>query len=460
MNENHYLQYSGIGLPDDIQHLKDAGYFKEAERLLDLRLLENLPECIRQNYLVQKEILHRLPFDYTYTKEEALLEVQKQIPDFTMEELQHHIDIGRITWHFVDGEMKIIHSFFDNMVKEGYFDGRLPKKEEAKEENHEIANRFKRLEDCARKMMEKGSLDARITMKHSIHLKDEAFIPGETYRIYIPIAAQCLQQSDIKLEKTSCEPTFVSPEDAKQRTVFWETKLDENRTFEIEYSYLYHAPYVNPLEIKASELQPTFDTEEIEPNISFSPLIKALCKELSEGTNDPIEKAHRFYNYITTQCKYSFMPNYFCLDKIAEGCLMNRRGDCGVLALAFVTLCRCAGIPAKWQSGLVADPYSGAGCHDWAMFYVEPFGWMFADCSFGGAGYRQGSELRHKFYFGNLDIYRCVTVNSYQSDLQPEEKFFRYDPYDNQIGEISCSQKSFIRKDFDYDIQVSNFEIL
>ena len=54
--------------------------------------------------------------------------------------------------------------------------------------------------------------------------------------------------------------------------------------------------------------------------------------------------------------RYTFMPSYFVLENIAENCARSFTGDCGVFALLFVTLCRCAGIPAQWQSGLAAEP--------------------------------------------------------------------------------------------------------
>ena len=101
--------------------------------------------------------------------------------------------------------------------------------------------------------------------------------------------------------------------------------------------------------------------------------------------------------------------------------------DQTIKALLFVTLCRCAGIPARWQSGLYADN-NGAGCHDWAMFYVAPYGWLWADPSFGGSAFRAGAEERRNHYFGNLDMYRTVTVNTYQSDFEPASRFWRTSP--------------------------------
>ena len=101
------------------------------------------------------------------------------------------------------------------------------------------------------------------------------------------------------------------------------------------------------------------------------------------------------------------MREYFTLpDSIPDYYAAGLRGDCGVQALLFITLCRCAGIPARWQSGLFVTPYA-QGCHDWAQFYVAPYGWLFADCSFGGSAWRAGNAERHAFYFGNLDPFRA-----------------------------------------------------
>ena len=60
---------------------------------------------------------------------------------------------------------------------------------------------------------------------------------------------------------------------------------------------------------------------------------------------------------------YRYQPAYLQLDCIGDQCAKTLRGDCGVFALLFITLCRIAGIPARWQSGLSVRP-DGAGPHD------------------------------------------------------------------------------------------------
>ena len=50
--------------------------------------------------------------------------------------------------------------------------------------------------------------------------------------------------------------------------------------------------------------------------------------------------------------------------------------------MVFVTLCRAAGVPARWQSGWQTKP-GDWNMHDWSEFYVEPWGWLPADASYG-----------------------------------------------------------------------------
>ncbi len=110
------------------------------------------------------------------------------------------------------------------------------------------------------------------------------------------------------------------------------------------------------------------------------------------------------------------MREYFTILQIPEYAVLNQKGDCGVQALLFITRCRCAGIPARWQSGLFVTPYS-QGCHDWAQFYIAPYGWLFADPSFGGSGYRSGNLEKQEHYFGNLDPWRMVANSEFKKAL-------------------------------------------
>ena len=178
------------------------------------------------------------------------------------------------------------------------------------------------------------------------------------------------------------------------------------------------------------------DREERLPHVQFTPFLKELCREIVSGQRGDLQKARAIYDYITKNIRYSYMRTYFTIENLSEYAAVNRRGDCGVQSLLFITLCRIAGIPAKWQSGNAMKPPSHFGSHDWALVFLPVYGWVPVDCSFGGGAFAHGDEERRRFYFGNLDPWRMVANASLEGAFVPPVCGLRRDPYDNQSGEI------------------------
>ena len=442
MRINDHFRYLNIGLPEDFLRRKMHGDFEGAIRLIDRRLAdESTPDALRSCLIVQREIISRVEADYPYTKEEAIAIIREHIPDFEEAEFDERVDNGRIRWIYVNGEMKIFNRFFLSMVKADLpFAARagvtLPGVESNANKN--VKGLVDRTIDT---MMEKGSMTNRIRIRASVKVKDEVFEKGMFIRAHLPIPAACEQQSDIQIEKVFPENAMIAPEDAAQRSVCWEENMEENHEFYVEYSYLHKAVFHDTQNVGSSDLeQPDFYTQEEAPHIVFTPYIKELVKTLTEGVTDPLEKARIFYDFITLNMKYTYMPAYFGLENIAETCARTCTGDCGVFALLFITLCRCAGIPACWQSGLTAEP-DFCGGHDWARFYVAPHGWLFADPSYGTGAVRLEKEERRKFYFGNLDPFRMVANSEFMAPFTADKDHWRADPYDNQLGEMETTDR-------------------
>lgn len=228
--------------------------------------------------------------------------------------------------------------------------------------------------------------------------------------------------------------------------------MEENHEFSVEYSYTRTARY------GAAEgpVVPA-DTAEQAPHIVFTPYIRALAEELAGDTADPMEKARRFYDYITLHMKYTYMPEYFCLEDIPTECARSMTGDCGVFALLFITLCRCAGIPARWESGLTAEE-AECGPHDWARFYAPGQGWLYADPSYGISGARWGNEERRQFYFGYLDPYRMAANRVFQAPFTVEKSHWRADPYDNQVGEMETTDRALGYDEFERGREVLSWQ--
>ena len=163
-------------------------------------------------------------------------------------------------------------------------------------------------------------------------------------RAWLPIPAECLAQSEIELQSFTEQPGRIADANAPQRTVCWEADLTENRRFGVQYRYKTTAVYADPLDFVPAPEQPTFDTEEQAPHIVFTPYLRALASQLTEGITDPAEKAKRIYDYVTLNVRYHYQPAYFVQDCLPDRCARNRRGDCGIMALTFITLCRLVGM--------------------------------------------------------------------------------------------------------------------
>ena len=440
MNINDTLNNMRIGLPEDILRRKMYGDYEGAIRLIDRRLAENnLPEALRESLLVQKKICQELPGEFPYSKEDALSIIHKDIPDFTEAEFDELVDQRNIRWIYVNGEMRFFNRFYDSLCKAVPEFGRRAQQQIGGMESISIADTAINLRDVTiAKMKAMGELTTRIRIRATIKLNDTRFIPGMFVRAHLPVASVCDQQHDIRIETIWPDNGIVSPETDGQRTVCWEENMLENHEFYVEYAYLHTARYKDAYNGTGIPGNYDFDLQQQEPHVVFSPYIRALCRELTAGIDDPLGKARAFYDFITKNMYYTYTPDYMVLEDLAENCARNYTGDCGIFAIFFLTLCRCAGIPAQWQSGLAVEP-DFIGGHDWVRFYVEPYGWIFADPSYGVSSMRAGNEERRQFYFGNLDPYRMVANSAFQENFTIPKEQWRADPYDNQSGEMESA---------------------
>ncbi|MBO0472582.1 transglutaminase domain-containing protein [Enterococcus ureasiticus] len=427
------LKFMSVPLPEDIIKLKNYGDFKGAEKLIEHLLSNELPEALRKRLEIEQDIIRIVGInEYPFYFDEASKMMKETFKEYQEQELTVLKETGKVDWLYIDGKIHFQRRFLMNLIKtQADYEARLI----VKEDNEVDRLRKQELTQNVQLMKEQGGRKVKIHLKASIQVKKEYERPGEKVKVYLPLPKDCKQVSDIQILKTTPKATFIAPENEAQRTVYFETILEEDQIFSVEYSYTNQVDYVELDPEKASELQPEFELNEELPHIRFTPYLEQLLAEILSGETNPIKKARKIYDFITTKVNYSFMREYFTIENISEYAAVNLKGDCGVQAILFITLCRMANIPAKWQSGLYVSQYY-TGCHDWAQFYVAPYGWVFADLSFGGGARRNGDLDRWNYYFGNLDIFRMPANSEIQKDFNPPKRFLRADPIDNQRGEF------------------------
>lgn len=424
------LQFLAVPLPEDVLKLKYFGDFERLARVIDQKL-ENpaLPAALRKRLEYEKIITPLWIRAYPYTQAQALQQLQDTFVDFDESELDALRDADAIEWAYINGKVHYKNNFLSNLIKTcKQYEKRLKDTSRLhyKYENAQM------LDKIMETMKRGNQIRCRFHMRSTMTIDPANGHENEKVFAHLPLPLEYAQVKNFRVLSLSHPDAIIAPPDYPQRTVcFHEVPT---RPFSIEYTYETHMHYNHPDPSQVLDQQPTFYTEAYVPHICFTPYLKSLAAEIVGDEINPLLKARRIYDFITTKMIYSYMRAYFTVPNIPEYGASSLKGDCGVQALLFITLCRIVGIPARWQAGLAVSPLD-VGSYDWAQFYVAPFGWLFADPSFGGAAYRMGHEERWNFYFGNLDPYRLPANSEFQHDFFVPFRNHRYDPYDNQDGE-------------------------
>ena len=502
------LAILAVELPEDILKAKWCGDFTRALRLIDQRCaLERTPRFLKKRLQAEKEVLLRLPLDYGYGVPEAVALVQKDIPDFTEAELQRLMDESKADWIYIDGKPHLATRFYETLkdvnpdiaARAARGRGESIGENQAQNADFEETPNSRLKNFSMHYISAHGGRSDYFRIRATLRITDEAFRPGRVL-VHLPIPKPQINMTAIRIlrvfpeDSETCKVT-IAPEDAPARTVSWEATITENTTIEVEYEYISTINYKDlrkqpqdtgrtegsSFDSASSESDAPGRTEgsslasalaEASPHLRFTPTIRALAAELIENLQkaEPdldlsapegrLKTARAFYNYCTTNVTYSYTRNYFTLEQIPEYAALGQKGDCGVQALLFITLCRSVGIPARWQSGLYVTPaFEGmeadSGMHDWAQFYIEGYGWLFADPSFGGSAYRAGNQDRWNYYFGNLDTFRMAANSEFQAPFTPPKRFTRRDPYDNQMGEAEYEDRPLLGQEVVRTAEVS-----
>ena len=448
--KNYYedLQYLQIPLPEELLKLKWYGSFTRMNKVIEAKLAKDIPLTLKKRLLHEQVIIGRMIKEYPLTLQEALTICHDNFVDFNDEELLQLQDENAVEWIFVEGKPQFRIDFFDNIIKtRNDYLARLI--DQSKNESR--AQNFALLNQTIAHIKQQGKLGYHFKLKTGI--KINALETNQKVKVHLPLPLENAQIKNFKLLNTTPNYQYLSSGDHPQRTVYFEENIDDVKEFYVEYEYDNVMEYV---ELKPSEVlstQPNFYLHEQAPHIVFTPYLKSLTEEIVGGETNNLLKAKRIYEYITTHINYSFVRNYYTITNIPEYAALGGKGDCGVQALLFITLCRIVGVPARWQAGLYVTPYE-IGNHDWAQFYVAPYGWLYADCSFGGSAYRNGDTERWQYYFGHLDPFRMVANSDYQFDLYPPKQYLRQDPYDNQTGEAELATRGLYLDDYKIHLEV------
>ncbi|MCX8183868.1 MAG: transglutaminase-like domain-containing protein, partial [Crenarchaeota archaeon] len=353
-----------VGLPDAVRRLEEKGLFKEAADAINRFLAEvrMLPRVLRRRLEWELERIKRIEWDYFLSKNDAFELLKQQITDLTLSEFDEWLEKGLIEHLEIEGEIRIFKNFLPNFLRErSEIRSRLKARNDA-----EIAGMLcEHLDTVVHRAVASGTGNVepvRNRVSMVLRVKPDAVPEEETVRVWIPFPQKNELQPFIRLVSTMPEKYFLAPENSPQRTIYFEGKSVNGRglTFAVEYEYVVNAAYVevNPEKVSRYVEDESYGrfTSELLPHIAFTPYLRRLADELVSGESNPYLKAWRIYDWITGNISYALVPEYSTIECISDYAARNLRGDCGVQAILFITLCRISGVPARWQSGWYLNP--------------------------------------------------------------------------------------------------------
>lgn len=451
----------------EVARLEAAGQFVSAERMLSGKLteLESGRETERRRLEFERERLGWIRRDFRLGRAELFERVGAMVSRLSPEEFDRWIEEGRFDRRTIDGEER----FFGSSVANLFF--RYPELETRRippKRTGALPEAYWRNAEAIRgAAVEEGVpyvLPKRFRVRMHLEVAREAVKAEERVTAWLPVPRRYPFQYGFDLSRTMGRVLALAGEESPIRSVQLEQVADGVRgpRFEIEYEYTSQGVW---FDLEAGRWQrPEPDAVGLaaflgeSPHVRFTPAMRQCAERVGAGETNGVRLARRYYEWIAGRFRYSYAPEYATIRDLAERCRVEERGDCGQVALLFMTLCRLSGIPARWQSGWAIFP-GDETIHDWCEIHLAPWGWVPVDAYMGMYAMqyataltpRQREQLRD-FYFGGLTQYRMAANRDHCQELWPAKRSIRADPVDFQRGEAEVGGRNLDFGKFDYGL--------
>ncbi len=447
----------------DARQAMQAGRFTEAEEILRPALRDPDGPVVDEP-AVLLEIMRRMRLDYNLSSDAMLAKLRTTLPDVAADDVTRWREQGVLQHRVIDGEVRYFNREPSNLFR---FCAEARQRREVSREPDRAGWKFDLPAHLARLLASAGKGDDpevcpvkhHVTYRLAVKPNHPCVKSGAKVRCWLPCPQGYRQQRDVRLIKTEPEGGVIAPNGHPQRTIYFEHTITDPKTplaFQAEFEFVTSA-YCPRLDLdkvepydRSAGLYKEY-TAERAPHIVFTPAIRQVVADVGGDEPNPLARARKLFHWMDGSIRYCAEMEYSTIPSIAAKAIETRRGDCGVQGLLFITLCRAAGVPARWQSGWESKP-NGWNMHDWAEFYVEPWGWLPADPSYGLQDHPD-PRVR-EFYCGHLDAYRMIVNLDYARELSPPKTSFRSEPNDFQRGEIEIDGHNLYFNEWEWTFRV------
>lgn len=417
-------------------------------------------------YNWEDDLKARILIDFNKTEAEVREYIQQYIPEVNDSMMRAWESTGALECLEIDGQKLYFHNAGPNLFRVDSLCRaiKLAKDGTVNSVGSEDVN-VKHLPEVLAAVKEAGSPIAapkRVKVTYKLTVNADAVPAGELIRCWLPFPrTDVARQTGVKLLGTSEEKYEMAPDTAMHHTLYMEkvAQAGQPTVFTETFEYTSAAEWHNlkPEDIKpydtSSEVYRKY-TAEREKHIVFTPRLRELAAQLTEGETNPLLKARRIFQYINDHYPWASAREYSTLENIPEYVAINHKGDCGQVTLLFCTLCRICGIPTHFQSGFMMHPGLW-NLHDWGEIYFEGVGWVPVDMSFGVPTFaRAETDELHWYFLGGIDSWRMVVNQDYGMQLHPAKKYPRSETVDFQRGEVEWAKGNLYFDQWDYDMEI------
>jgi hypothetical protein len=415
------------------------------------------------------ERLRRLPLDYPLSGDQLYQALLESVPDLAKAEFSEWEQQGRFDHIWLEGEKRYHYAGRSNLFFR-YPDlrrRRIDQGDQAALETSMLAY-CRRIKEAATHTVDRFVLPQRFRATMTMTVAENKIPAGETARCWLPYPRAFPFQTDMEIIEAVPPVVAVDEPLSPIRSVYLEQRVESGKPveFSVQFEFTSWATctaivpdQVRPYDTRRGDFMQY--TAEQSPHILFTPELRAWAAQIVGGEKNPYRKARRIYDWVSDNMRYSYMIEYSLIDNLSMYAYRHRYGDCGVQALLFITLCRICGVPARWQGCWMFFPGEKT-IHDWAEFYIEPYGWMPCDPYEGSWAMHDITTLteseRHEikdFYFGNMSAFRMVANSEQNAALYPAKNSFRSDVVDFQRGEVEWGTQNlyFNERSFTWKVE-------
>jgi hypothetical protein len=447
----------------DMQKEMDAGNLSRVRHLAD-----SVRSVCPDNLLVLNEadslarMADRISLDFSLSEDQVNEQLEKRAVSFSKDEKLKWEEKGWLEYMVIDGKKMFFRRTVSNlMLLKKFHEDHEPLTSDA-EKDPELIFRLKHTSEAFK--LSGGQADlvapADFAITYSITVHPDAVPEGETVRCWMPWPkSNHPRQQKVKLLSTSNPEYIISPDTAIHSALYMEEKARKGipTTFLITFSYESAAQHFDLSGIKTvpydkeSALFRKYTSQQL-PQITFRENVKHLADSIAGGEEDPVEITRRLYLWFKENIPWTGALEYSILPDIPGYVMKNRRGDCGMQTLLYISMLRYKGIPVRWQSGWMIPPGS-ENLHDWCEIYFEGAGWVPSDVSYD----LQNSEIKEirEYYLSGTDSYRMIVNDGISGNLYPLKQHMRSEPYDFQRGEVEWKGGNLYFDKWDYDIKIN-----